>query len=68
MVRGLLGQVDFKEFKRLFEGPTKPDINKNKKNSASNDLMIFLAVHLQVRRSNPGTIYYKTAFSTEETS
>lgn len=55
---------DFKEFKHLFEGSTTPYINK-KKNSAGNDFLISLAVHLQVRRSNPGILYYKTDFSTD---
>lgn len=53
---------DFKEFKHLFQGSTAPYINK-KKDSAGNDFLISLAVHLQVRRSNPGILYYKTDFS-----
>lgn len=54
--------IDFKEFKHLFEGSTAPYINK-KKDSAGNDFLISHAVHLQVRRSNPGILYYKTDFS-----
>lgn len=53
---------DFKEFKHLFEGSTALYINK-KKDSAGNDFLISHAVHLQVRRNNPGIIYYKTDFS-----
>nr|CAI5828284.1 unnamed protein product [Callosobruchus analis] len=56
--------LDFKEFKYLFEGSTAPYINK-KKNSEGNDFLISLAVHLQVRRSNPGILYYKTDFNKE---
>nr|CAH7742477.1 unnamed protein product [Callosobruchus chinensis] len=40
-------------FKHLFDGSTAPYINK-KKDAAGNDFLISLAVHLQVRRSNPG--------------
>jgi len=54
--------TDFKEFKYLFEGSTAPYIKK-KKDNAGNDFMISRAVHLQVRRSNPGILYYKTDFS-----
>nr|CAH7732255.1 unnamed protein product [Callosobruchus chinensis] len=53
---------DFKDFKHLFDGSTAPYINK-KKDAAGNDFLISLAVHLQVRRSNPGILYYKTDFS-----
>nr|CAI5837621.1 unnamed protein product [Callosobruchus analis] len=56
--------LDFKEFKYLFEGSTAPYINR-KKNSAGNDFLISLAVYLQVRKSNPGILYYKTDFSKE---
>nr|CAH7754565.1 unnamed protein product [Callosobruchus chinensis] len=55
---------DFKEFKNLFQGSTAPHINK-KKYSTSNDFLISLEVHLQVRRSNTGIPYYKTNFSKE---
>ncbi|XP_030752349.1 uncharacterized protein LOC115889030 [Sitophilus oryzae] len=55
-------QYDFKEFKHLFEGSTAPYINK-KKDMTGNDFLISHAVHLQVRRNNPGILYYKTDFN-----
>lgn len=55
---------DFKEFKQLFDGSAAPYINK-KKDSMGNDFLISRAVHMQVRKSNPGILYYRTDFAAD---
>lgn len=55
---------DFKNFKKLYDSSTSPLINR-KKTTGNESFLISEVVHMQLRSSESGTLFYKTTFDNE---
>lgn len=55
---------DFKDFGSRYEGPNAIYVSR-KKSIEGTDFFISNAVHLEIRRQNPGMLFYKTNFNEE---